>query len=343
MNINYKKALSLAIAVTSLALSGLACAKPDTPTSAVSGTTISNTTYTASDKASVPTRFENVTGMALYSVNAELKEQLALLADKTPAGSERFFVLLNPKMPTEGILVRSPQSIDTTPENLSNHRIAVTGNVVTIDKTDSGLTECFTEKYGFSLAGDAQKRPIYIDAEIIDDPDAKKPEETSARPGTSAAPSAGGAEAGSSPAAAPETAGAVPEQDGAAQTAQPENASPSAPSAAVPAQDSAAAAPAQTAVSEAARPADIPVQDKAHSLNVTPMAPKAKAPQAAESAAAPAAASSPVQEQPKAETAANTAEAVQEAAVPQDIAPTSQPISAPPVPQDVAPTSQPLE
>ena len=344
MNFNYKKMLCLAVAAATLALSGSACTKPDAPVS-VQGSTLSNTTYAAADKASVPTRFENVTGVALYSVNAELKEQLALLADKTPAGSERFFVLLNPKMPTEGILVRSPQAIDTTPENLSNHRIAVTGNVITIDKTDSGLTDCFTEKYGFSLAGDAQKRPVYVDAEIIDDPDAKRPDVPSGQSGAVSAPAGGGADAaGSAPAAdTHNAAGNVQESTGTSQAVQSEAEPPSVPSAAAPAPAGTAQVSAQTAVSEADRPADVPVQNKAHSLNVTPMAPKAQASQTAETTAAPAAPASPAQEHPQSETAANTSETAQDAAAPQDIAPTSQPLSAPPVPQDVAPTSQPLE
>ncbi|MDO5295270.1 MAG: hypothetical protein Q4F00_01315 [bacterium] len=350
MTITCKKAFNLAVAFTVIALLSLACTQQpgNTPNA---GNTLSNTNYAAPSSGSIPTRFENVTGVALYSVSAELKDQLALLADKTPLGSDRFFVLLNPKQPTEGILVRSPQAIDTTPESLSNHRLAITGNVITIDKTDSGLTECFVEKYGFSLAGDAQKRPIYIDAEIIDDPDAKKtaPQNNQQTPVPTAAETtaaeATAAPAESSPEASPsaEAASIPAEQIPAPQTesAGQENAAASVPAAAVPAEP--ATATSQTAVNEASSPAAVPVQEKSHSLNVTPMAPKAKESKPAEAVSSPAAAAPSTAEQPKAETAAKTAEAHQETAVPQDIAPTAQPLNAAPLPQDVAPTSQPLE
>lgn len=347
MTITYKKAFNLAVAFTVLALLSLACTQQpgNTPNA---GNTLSNTNYAAPSSGSMPTRFENVTGVALYSVSAELKDQLAQLADKTPLGSDRFFVLLNPKQPTEGILVRSPQAIDTTPESLSNHRLAITGNVITIDKTDSGLTECFVEKYGFSLAGDAQKRPIYIDAELIDDPDAKKtaPQNNQQTPVPTAAETTA-AQAESSPEASPsaESVSSPAEQIPAPQTesAGQENAAASvpAPAAAVPAEP--APATSQTAVNEASSPAAVPVQEKSHSLNVTPMAPKAKESKPAEAVSSPAAAIPATAEQPKAETAAKTAESHQETAVPQDIAPTAQPLNAAPIPQDVAPTSQPLE
>ena len=341
MKSRYKQIFNLTLTAAALALFTWACTQPGTPGS--SGSTISNANYSAPAGANIPTRYERVTGVALYSVAAELKEKLTLLADKTPEGSDRFFVLLNPKLPTEGILVRAPHAIDTTPENLSNHRLAITGNVVAIDKTDSGLTECFVEKYGFSLAGDAQKRPIYIDAEIIDDPDAKsKPEPA----GQTAAPEA--AENGNAGAAEKAPEPAVPAASVSEQPAQPAGEAP-APITYEAAPASSAAASGQTAPAEADKPADIAVRDKSHSLNVTPMAPKAKA--AAETKAAEpqsSAAAVPAPEQTAAETAAKTEtaaniEVTQEPAAAQDIAPTAQPLQAPPAPQDVAPTSQPLE
>ena len=335
MKLTSKMLFSLGLMAAVLGLFTSACSKKAEDTSN-GGIVISDTHYTSPSKSAVPSRYSNVSGVALVSITKELQEQLALLNEKTPLGSDRFFVLLNPKVPTEGILVRSPDSIDVTAEGFSNHKISVTGNVIAIDQPNSPLVNCFTDKYGFTLAGDAQGRAVYIDAERLDDPDAKDVKSTKAANG----------EAGEAPQTIeliggehPLTSSASP--DAAESKQDPETPeAPAAPSAAEP--DNGPAL--DEAAREAGQPADVPVSQKAHSLNVTPAAPQAPVTQQAVPQNAPQAPAqaAPAQSEPAHETAA-AAEAPAEPAVPQDIAPTAQAISAPPVPQDIAPTSAPLE
>ena len=334
---SYKKILCLALVAGTLSLFVAACTKTDTP--AAQSNTVSNTAYSAPASASVPTRYENVKGVALFSISGELKEKLALLNEKTPIGSDRFFVLLNPKVPTEGILVRSPNALNLDPEGLSNHQIAITGNVITIDSTESGLPECFVEKYGFSLACDGQKRAIYIDAESIDDPDSKPAASSEAKPAAPADPNGEAANNESEPQTVELISPDNPLTSDSVSSEAIVEKLPNPTDIAAPEQKP---ADSETAASQASQPEKLPQAGsaKSHSLNVTPMAPKASAP----AKQAPAEQAAPPAPEAPAETAANT-DAAQDSALSQtqDIAPTAQPLSAPPIPQDIAPTSQPLE
>ena len=322
MQISWQKIASLTIVIAVLAFCGIGCSKkaennPDELKA------ISNTHYTAPPKSGIPSRYENVTGVALFSISGELKEQLALLNEKTPMGSDQFFVLLNPKVPTEGILVKSPTPIDMSVTSMSNHQIAVTGKVVTIDVPDCPLVDCFQEKYGFVLAGDSKNCAVYIDAESINDPEAisRKSIPANATPAEKA-------EATPDPTATPD-----PEATANSDAAEPLEAELPNPTeasnvnGAIP--EAATAQPVQDA------PVAVPASEKTHSLQVTP-APKAKQPAPSAQVQAPAAAESTVPA-----TTSAPAEAAND--IPQDIAPTAQPLSSVPLPQDVEPTAQAIQ
>lgn len=165
----YRKATVFPISIIIIIFVGLAVWRSTSttgPTQQVSGGN-----YTAPQATSIPKRYQNIKGVALYSVAAEINEQLASLGAQAPSGSDRFFVLLNPKVPTEGILVQSNTALPSADSGLSNHTLTVSGNVATIPQPQSAMAKYFQEKYGFSLACDGQGQVIYIIAEELLDPD----------------------------------------------------------------------------------------------------------------------------------------------------------------------------
>lgn len=321
MQISWQKIASVTLMIAVLAFCGIGCSKKN-ETNNEGLKVISNTHYTAPAKADVPNRYENVTGAALFSISGELKEQLALLNEKTPLGSDQFFVLLNPKVPTEGILVKSPTPIDTNITSMSNHQIAVTGNVVIIDVPDCPLVDCFLEKYGFSLAGDSKNRAVYIDAEYIDDPESLPRGTVSTSVTTTATPEAGPSSSTSATPGVTEPPAAElthPAEEAPASNNTPETASSQ------PASDA---------------PAAIPASEKSHSLQVTP-APQMSQPTHHQPVPSAQVKAPAVAEQAAATEKIAPAEAAND--TPQDVAPTAQPLSSLPLPQDVVPTPQTLE
>lgn len=112
----------------------------------------------------IPTRYEDVTGTSFFTASSNIKEQLALMAEKAPMGIDSFFILINPKKPTEGILAKAKGDIATEIiEAQVSRKMAITGNVSSI--ACPNLVKYCHENYGIDIAADAQGNPIFIDCE----------------------------------------------------------------------------------------------------------------------------------------------------------------------------------
>ncbi|HXE73713.1 MAG TPA: hypothetical protein VNO81_13710 [Candidatus Nitrosotenuis sp.] len=111
----------------------------------------------------LPERVENLSGTALYAVASDLESQLLNLGARAPAGARAFFILLNPKDPQQGVLVRAAERLpDEVRLGEQNSKIvSVTGRVRTLEAP--GLAAYIQEKHGISLARDAEGRPQWID------------------------------------------------------------------------------------------------------------------------------------------------------------------------------------
>lgn len=121
---------------------------------------VSNKDYASS--TAVPGRFENVSGTAYFSANTDIATQLGAAGANAPGGFNSFFILLNPKVPTEGILVRAGSSV---PEDLvrqqASRKLTVTGDVKT--HPDPALLTYMQERHGISLARDEKGNPLWVD------------------------------------------------------------------------------------------------------------------------------------------------------------------------------------
>lgn len=122
--------------------------------------TVSNTEYAASQ--GVPGRFDNVSGTAYFSATADLATQLGAAGANAPGGFNSFFILLNPKVPTDGILVRAGSSV---PEDLVQQQVSrkltVTGEVKS--HPDPALLKYMQERHGINLARDEKGNPLWVD------------------------------------------------------------------------------------------------------------------------------------------------------------------------------------
>lgn len=146
-----KLALAL-LAVTLLSCGGRSAETPRQ--------TVSNTEYAASQ--GVPGRFDNVSGTAYFSATADLATQLGAAGANAPGGFNSFFILLNPKVPTDGILVRAGSSV---PEDLVQQQVSrkltVTGDVKS--HPDPALLKYMQERHGINLARDEKGNPLWVD------------------------------------------------------------------------------------------------------------------------------------------------------------------------------------
>lgn len=146
-----------ALAVALVALSLLSCGgrSAETPRE-----TVANKDYAASK--TVPGRFENVAGTAYFSATGDLATQLGAAGAQAPGGLDSFFILLNPKVPTEGILVRAGSSV---PEDLvrqqASRKLTVTGDIKA--HADPALLKYVQERHGIDLARDEKDSPLWVD------------------------------------------------------------------------------------------------------------------------------------------------------------------------------------
>lgn len=121
---------------------------------------VSNKEYAASQ--TIPGRFDNVSGTAYFSATTDLATQLAAAGANAPGGFNSFFILLNPKVPTDGILVRAGSSV---PEDLvkqqASRKLTVTGDVKS--HPDPALLKYMQERHGINLARDEKGNPLWVD------------------------------------------------------------------------------------------------------------------------------------------------------------------------------------
>ena len=109
-------------------------------------------------------RYENIEGTALYSAAPDITERLAALGGKAPENIRAFFILLNPKAPSEAILVRAASDVpEDAYKNQSSSIIVVTGDVKSVDCQP--LAAYMKETLGVDLALTASGELAYIDAE----------------------------------------------------------------------------------------------------------------------------------------------------------------------------------
>lgn len=109
-------------------------------------------------------RYENIEGTALYNVAPDLSEYLAALGPQAPAHLKAFFILLNPKAPSEAILVQAPSDIPQEAiKNQASSVIVLTGNVKGIKCP--ALSAYVKESLGADLATTANGDLAYIEAE----------------------------------------------------------------------------------------------------------------------------------------------------------------------------------
>lgn len=130
------------------------------------GSEIKNVVKNSSFKLTAPAadRYENVEGTALYSAAPDITERLAALGGKAPDNIKAFFILLNPKTPSEAILVRANSDVpEEAYKNQSSSIIIVTGDVKAIDCQP--LAAYMKETLGVDLALTASGELAYIDAE----------------------------------------------------------------------------------------------------------------------------------------------------------------------------------
>lgn len=123
---------------------------------------VKNATYQASQP--LADRYENLEGTALFDVSSEVATRLGAAADKAPGSIDSFFILLNPKAPTEGILVRAGSQVEKgLIQKQPSRKVAVTGNVKVLEETT--ILSHFQERFGISLARNGQGNPVWIDNE----------------------------------------------------------------------------------------------------------------------------------------------------------------------------------
>ncbi|MGI5843384.1 MAG: hypothetical protein ACOX9B_04315 [Candidatus Xenobium sp.] len=131
----------------------------------------------------VPARFEKVEGTALFEVSPQLASFLAA-AEKPPAGSRGFFILLNPRNPIEGILVRAGTAVDfDLLYKQTSRMVTVTGNVQLVAIPQ--LADFVQDRFGISLARDEKSLLLWIDNETPLEMQAPEPP---AQPQTQGAP-----------------------------------------------------------------------------------------------------------------------------------------------------------
>jgi hypothetical protein len=112
----------------------------------------------------VPARFEKVEGTALFEVSPQLAAMLAA-AEKPPVGLQSFFILLNPRNPIEGILVRAGTAVDSELLHKQTSRVVtVTGDVQVVATPD--LAAFIQDRFGISLARNEKGSPLWIDNEV---------------------------------------------------------------------------------------------------------------------------------------------------------------------------------
>lgn len=150
--------------------------------------TLKDAPYQAS--TALPDRVENLSGTAFFNVSEELATRLGAAGEKAPGGIDSFFVLLNSKNPTEGVLVRAGSSI---PKGLiqqqDSRKLAVTGDVKRLE--DPSVLTHVQERFEVSLARDAQGFPLWIDNEArldLSDSAAATPAAAPASPAPEATP-----------------------------------------------------------------------------------------------------------------------------------------------------------
>ena len=162
--------------------------------------------------ASVPSKFENVEGTALFSASSDLKEQLVLLQEKAPMGVNAFYILLNSRKPTEGILVKAQEDISSELINSqTSKKIKISGPVKELPACD--LDKYCMDKYSITLAKNSAGNIIWVESTEPLDITVEKPESE-----TPAAQPQGNSDAqpeGSSEAAAP--ADQAPQENSAAE------------------------------------------------------------------------------------------------------------------------------
>ena len=147
--------------IGAMALLTSACSKSTSNGSATKNVVKNSTFKLTSPSAD---RYENVEGTALYSAAPDITERLAALGGKAPEGIKAFFILLNPKTPSEAILVKAPSDIpEEVYKNQSSSVIVVTGNVKSVDCQP--LAAYIKESLGVNLALTASGELAYIDAE----------------------------------------------------------------------------------------------------------------------------------------------------------------------------------
>ncbi len=137
----------------------LACGnrEPEPPPLVVQGTRYESSSV-------LPTRFEKVEGTALFEFSSQLAALLAA-AETPPPGLQNFFILLNPRNPTEGILVHAGMTIDPgLLEHQSSRMVTVTGDVKVVPAPD--VASFMQEQFGISLARDEKGYPAWIDNEL---------------------------------------------------------------------------------------------------------------------------------------------------------------------------------
>ncbi len=109
-------------------------------------------------------RYESIEGTALYSAAPDITERLAALGGKAPTNIRAFFILLNPKTPSEAILVRAMSDVpEEAYKNQSSSVIVVTGDVKSVDCQP--LAAYMKESLGVDLALTSSGELAYIDAE----------------------------------------------------------------------------------------------------------------------------------------------------------------------------------
>jgi len=123
---------------------------------------VKQTSYQA--PSALPSRYEGIQGVALFDVSAGLGGLLAGLTTPPPAFNS-FFILLNPRKPTEGILVcAGPNLQDGVIQAQSSRSVQITGNVRTM--ADNTVATFVEETYGISLARDARGATAWIENEV---------------------------------------------------------------------------------------------------------------------------------------------------------------------------------
>lgn len=113
--------------------------------------------------ASIPQRFENVEGTAFFSASSDLKEQLVLLQEKAPMGVNAFYILLNSRNPTEGILIKAQEDISSELINSqTSKKIKISGKIQELPACE--LDKYCLDKYGITLAKNSAGNIVWVES-----------------------------------------------------------------------------------------------------------------------------------------------------------------------------------